>query len=396
MDDAIVVVEAVFGVLSQSLALLTDAGHNLSDVVALLLAWGAAVLARRTARPVKWTFTRREDFFGGEMDEGVYYFKVGARTDGTITAVEGRAVLTNQQWPVFHFLKHLVENTRIPNIYGKLGVESRVAAATLAHEMGLDRPIPVQYWAWLKNFVRGDWGYSFATKRPVLQEIWDRLPNTLYLTGFSLILALIIAIPVGIISATRQYSIFDHITTTLTYVGRSMPVYYSGLLLIIVFSIWLRWFPSGGMHTLGKEFSLIDSLRHLFLPMVSLSTLIAAKYVRFLRTSMLEVIHQDYIRTAAAKGLHNRIIIFKHAFRNAAIPLVTVVAIDLPVLFAGALFTETVYSWPGMGRLFVDSATRFDYSIVMGIVAAIAFLVVLSNLIADVIYGILDPRITYS
>jgi len=266
----------------------------------------------------------------------------------------------------------------------------------LRHEMGLDRPIPVQYWSWLKNFVRGDWGYSFATKRPVLQEIWDRLPNTLYLTGFSLILALIIAIPVGIISATRQYSIFDHITTTLTYVGRSMPVYYSGLLLIIIFSIWLRWFPSGGMHTLGKEFSIIDSLRHLFLPVVSLSTLIAAKYVRFLRTSMLEVIHQDYIRTAAAKGLHDRIIIFKHAFRNAAIPLVTVVAIDLPVLFAGALFTETVYSWPGMGRLFVDSATRFDYSIVMGIVAAIAFLVVLSNLIADVIYGILDPRITYS
>ncbi len=266
----------------------------------------------------------------------------------------------------------------------------------LRHEMGLDRPIPVQYWAWLKNFVRGDWGYSFATKRPVLQEIWDRLPNTLYLTGFSLILALIIAIPVGIISATRQYSIFDHITTTLTYVGRSMPVYYSGLLLIIIFSIWLRWFPSGGMHSLGKEFSIIDSLRHLFLPVVSLSTLIAAKYVRFLRTSMLEVIHQDYIRTAAAKGLHERIIIFKHAFRNAAIPLVTVVAIDLPVLFAGALFTETVYSWPGMGRLFVDSATRFDYSIVMGIVAAIAFLVVVSNLIADVIYGILDPRITYN
>ena len=266
----------------------------------------------------------------------------------------------------------------------------------LRHEMGLDRPIPVQYWAWLKNFVRGDWGYSFVTKRPVLQEIWDRLPNTLYLTGFSLILALIIAIPAGIISATRQYSIFDHITTTLTYVGRSMPVYYSGLLLIIIFSIWLRWFPSGGMHTLGKDSSIIDSLRHLFLPVLSLSTLIAAKYVRFLRTSMLEVIHQDYIRTAAAKGLQDRIIIFKHAFRNAAIPLVTVVAIDLPVLFAGALFTETVYSWPGMGRLFVDSATRFDYSIVMGIVAAIAFLVVLSNLIADVIYGILDPRITYS
>jgi peptide/nickel transport system permease protein len=175
-----------------------------------------------------------------------------------------------------------------------------------------------------------------------------------------------------------------------------MPVYYSGLLLIIIFSIWLRWFPSGGMHSLGKEFSIIDSLKHLFLPMLSLSTLIAAKYVRFLRTSMLEVIHQDYIRTAAAKGLKERVIIYKHAFRNAAIPLVTVVAIDLPVLFAGALFTETVYSWPGMGRLFVDAATRFDYSIVMGIVAAIAFLVVISNLLADIVYAILDPRITYT
>ncbi|MGD9333318.1 MAG: ABC transporter permease [Desulfobacterales bacterium] len=266
----------------------------------------------------------------------------------------------------------------------------------LRHEMGLDRPVHVQYFSWLKNISQGDWGYSFTTKRPVVTEIWERLPNTLYLTGVSLLVALLIAIPAGIISATRQYSIFDHIATTLTYVGRSMPVYYSGLLLIIIFSIWLRWFPSGGMHSLGKEFSIIDSLKHLFLPMLSLSTLIAAKYVRFLRTSMLEVIHQDYIRTAAAKGLKERVIIYKHAFRNAAIPLVTVVAIDLPVLFAGALFTETVYSWPGMGRLFVDAATRFDYSIVMGIVAAIAFLVVISNLLADIVYAILDPRITYT
>jgi peptide/nickel transport system permease protein len=175
-----------------------------------------------------------------------------------------------------------------------------------------------------------------------------------------------------------------------------MPVYYSGLLLIIFFSIWLRWLPAGGMYTLGKEFSLIDSLKHLFLPLLSLSTLIAAKYVRFLRTSMLEVIHQDYIRTAEAKGLHEKVVIYKHAFRNAAIPLVTIVAIDLPVLFAGALFTETVYSWPGMGRLFVNSSFRFDYPIVMGIVITLAFLVVISNLLADIVYAILDPRITYT
>ncbi|MCG8334254.1 MAG: ABC transporter permease [Proteobacteria bacterium] len=266
----------------------------------------------------------------------------------------------------------------------------------LRHEMGLDRPIYVQYFSWLGNFVQGDWGYSFTTKRPVLTEIWDRLPNTLVLTGASLLVSLLIAIPAGIISATRQYSLVDHTITSLTYVGRSMPVYYSGMLLIIVFSIWLRWFPSGGMHSLNAEFSLVDRLHHLFLPTLSLSMVIAAKYVRYLRTSMLEVIHQDYIRTASAKGIPHWVVVYKHAFRNAAIPLVTVVSLDLPVLFAGALFTETIYSWPGMGRLFVQSATNFDYSVVMGIVAVIAILVLLSNLLADIIYGILDPRITYN
>lgn len=266
----------------------------------------------------------------------------------------------------------------------------------LRHELGLDKPWYTQYAIWLKNFMAGDWGYSYATKRPVIREIGDRLGATIYLTGLSLLFSIIIAIPAGIISATRQYSVFDHIVTTFTYIGRSMPVYYSGLLLIIIFSIWLRWFPSGGMHTLGKEFSFIDGFRHLCLPLVSLSLLIAAKYVRFLRTSMLEVIHQDYIRTAYAKGLMDRVVIYKHAFRNAAIPLVTIIAIDLPVLFAGALFTETIYSWPGMGRLFVNSSLRFDYPIVMGIVTVIAFMVVISNLLADIVYAILDPRITYS
>ena len=266
----------------------------------------------------------------------------------------------------------------------------------LRHELGLDRPLHVQYIVWLGNFLKGDWGYSYATKRPVLTEIWDRLPNTVYLTALSLLVSLLVAIPVGIISATKQYSWFDHVVTMLTYIGRSMPVFYSGLLLIIIFSIWLRWLPSGGMQTLGKEFSFVDALRHLILPLVSLSLLIAAKYVRFLRTSMLEVIHQDYIRTARAKGVHDRLIVYKHAFRNAAIPLVTIVAVDLPILFAGALFTETIYSWPGVGRLFYDASIRFDYPVVMGIVLTIALLVVISNLLADMIYAMLDPRISYS
>ena len=266
----------------------------------------------------------------------------------------------------------------------------------LRHELGLDRPMHIQYFVWLTNFLKGDWGYSYATKRPVLAEIWDRLPNTIYLTGLSLIVSLCVAVPVGIISATKQYSWFDHVVTMLTYIGRSMPVFYSGLLLIIVFSIWLRWLPSGGMQTLGKEFSFLDALRHLILPLFSLSMLLAAKYVRFLRTSMLEVIHQDYIRTARSKGVGERFVVYKHAFRNAAIPLVTIVAVDLPVLFAGALFTETIYSWPGVGRLFYDASIRFDYPIVMGCVLTIALAVVISNLLADMIYAMLDPRISYT
>jgi peptide/nickel transport system permease protein len=228
----------------------------------------------------------------------------------------------------------------------------------LRHEMGLDQPVHVQYWAWLKNFAQGDWGYSFTTKRPVLVEIWDRLPNTLYLTGISLIVALIIAIPAGIISATRQYSVFDHLTTTLAYIGRSMPVFYSGLLLIIIFSIWLRWLPSGGMHTLGKEFSIVDSLRHLFLPVLSLSTLIAAKYVRFLRTSMLEVIHLDYIRSAAAKGLSERAVIFKHALRNALLPTITLLGLQVPYLISGSVIIERIFNVPGMGLLRLTRSAR--------------------------------------
>jgi len=266
----------------------------------------------------------------------------------------------------------------------------------LRHEMGLDRPIHVQYFSWLKNFLRGDWGYSFTTKRPVLTEIWERLPNTIYLTGFSLIVALLIAIPAGIISATRQYSVFDHITTTLAYVGRSMPVYYSGLLLIIIFSIWLRWFPSGGMNTLGEEFSLTDSLMHLFLPMLSLSTLIAAKYVRFLRTSMLEVIHQDYIRTAAAKGLGERVIIYKHAFRNAILPLFTIIMFDLgSIVFGGAYLTEIVFGIPGLGQISFKAIFADDYPVVIAVTLIGTFLILMINLITDIAYTYLDPRIRY-
>lgn len=268
--------------------------------------------------------------------------------------------------------------------------------ARLEQRLGLDRPIPVQYFYWLTNLLQGEWGMSYAANRSVALMIWERFPATIYLTGLSLLCSLVIALPVGILAATKQYSLFDHLVTSLTYVGRSMPPFWTGLLLILIFSVSLRWFPAGGMYTLGSEgVSWRDYLHHLFLPLCNLALILAAKYARFLRASMLETIHQDFMRTARAKGVSEGAIILKHGLKNAAIPLITIISLDLPFLFSGALYTETIFSWPGIGRLFIESAFRFDYPVIMGIVTIIAALVILSNLLADILYALLDPRITY-
>jgi peptide/nickel transport system permease protein len=267
--------------------------------------------------------------------------------------------------------------------------------ARLEAQLGLNKPIAIQYLYWLTDLLQGKWGISYASNRPVAIIIWERFPATLSLTGFSLLLALLIALPVGILSATKQYSLFDHAVTSVTYIGRSMPPFWTGLLLILLFSVSLRWFPAGGMYTLGGETSWGDYLHHLVLPMSNLALILAAKYARFLRASMLEAVHQDYIRTARAKGVSEIAIILVHSLKNAAIPLITIIALDLPFLFSGALFTEQIFSWPGIGRLFIESAFRFDYPVIMGIVTIISTLVIVSNLLADILYAILDPRIAY-
>ncbi len=263
----------------------------------------------------------------------------------------------------------------------------------LEHAFGLDRPLAEQYGEWLGRFLSGDWGYSFATHLPVLQMIGDRLPNTVYLMGTVYLVTLLIALPIGILTAIRQYSWFDHLVTGWTFVAFSMPTFWLGLVLIIVFGLNLRLLPLGGMATLGVPFDLADRLRHLILPVATLSLVGIGHYVRYLRASMLETIGQDYVRTARAKGLGERLVVGRHAFKNAAIPLVTVAALDLPELFVGALVTEQIFGWPGMGRLFWDAATRLDYPILMGVLAVSSALIVLANLIADVAYGYLDPRI---
>lgn len=266
----------------------------------------------------------------------------------------------------------------------------------LEKAFGLDQPLPIQYVNWLGAFLRLDWGYSFASHQPVLSLIGERLPNTLYLMGTVFLVVLLIAIPIGVFTAMKQYSVFDHVITGATFAFLSTPTFWLGLLLIILFGLQLRWLPLGGMATPGADFDLGDRARHLILPVMTLALVQVGGHVRYLRASMLETIGQDYMRTARAKGLPERILVMRHAFKNAAIPLVTIVALDLPELFVGALVTEQIFGWPGMGRLFWDAATRSDYPVLQGILAVSSALIIFANLAADVLYGYLDPRIRYS
>jgi peptide/nickel transport system permease protein len=267
--------------------------------------------------------------------------------------------------------------------------------ARLEQQLGLDQPVPVQYLRWLTGFVQGDWGYSYVTQQPVLPMVLERFGKTLLLMGLALLVTLLFAVPLGIISATRQYSLFDYGVTAAAFIGYALPSFWLGLVLILVFALHLRWFPAGGMATLGAPFSLQDRLWHLVLPVFTVAFAATGYYTRYVRSAILEVKNQDYIRTAQAKGLAERIVLYKHAFRNAAVPLVTVVALHVPQIFTGAVVIETIFSWPGMGRLYWESATRFDYPVLMAVVAVSALAVVLANLIADVSYGLLDPRVRY-
>ena len=272
----------------------------------------------------------------------------------------------------------------------------------LMEARGLNDPWLVQYGRWLAGAVRGDFGASLQTGRPALTEVAERVPNTAILVGSAFLVTLLVAIPIGVLSALRQYSVFDHVVTTLTFMGQSIPVYWLGLLLILVFYIGLSnpftggpLFPAGGMYSLDSEHLLTNRLWHLVLPVSMLVATWAAWYTRFLRASMLDVLSQDYVRTARAKGMPHRRVVYRHALRNAAMPLVTLIGLDLPIVFSGALYTETIFSWPGMGRLFYQSAMRRDYPVLMAIVMLTSVLIVLGNFLADVAYGLLDPRIKY-
>jgi len=274
--------------------------------------------------------------------------------------------------------------------------------AKLEAKLGLDQPLPIQYAKWMGDMLQGDLGESIKFRRPVAEMISERIPNTLVLVGVSFFVTLLIAIPVGVLSARKPYSAFDYSMTTITFMGQSLPVYWLGLGLILIFYVSIKnpatgdpLFPGSGMNTIGKEGDLLDTLWHLVLPVIALSLGWVAWYSRFLRSSMLDVLHEDYIRTARAKGLRDGVVHYKHALRNAILPLVTLVALDLPSLFAGALFVETIFSWPGMGRLFWDAARGRDYPVLLGVVMITAVLIIACNILADLAYGILDPQVKY-
>jgi peptide/nickel transport system permease protein len=265
--------------------------------------------------------------------------------------------------------------------------------ARLRAKYGLDDPVPVRYFKWLGNVLSGDLGTSFVSKQPVIEEIGQRLPNTLLLMGVALIVTLLIAVPLGVISALRQYSALDTGLTALAFAGNSLPVFWFGLLLIIVFHVRLGWFPGSGMTTLGQPFSLADLAWHMVLPVTMLALVTAAGYMRYMRSSMLDVKNQDYMRTARAKGLAERAVNMRHGLRNALIPLVTLLAFEIPALFGGALYTETIFAWPGMGRLFYERAIKGDIPMTMALVLIFSALTIIAMFLADVVYTLLDPRI---
>jgi len=294
----------------------------------------------------------------------------------------------------------------------------------LRRQFGLDKPIAVQYLYWLvgndwtkidldgdgvaetigqrKGVLRGDFGTSLVNRgKPVLQVIWDRLPNTLLLMGASEIVIIIGALLIGIYSALRQYSLVDHVVTAVSFVGYSMPIFFIALLTMYIFSVnFKRWglpyLPTVGMFDPGIGKTAGQVALHMILPVFSLSFIYFAGYSRYVRSTMLEVMSQDYIRTAKSKGLPRPVIVYLHALKNASLPIVTVIGLDLPLLLAGAIVTERIFAWPGMGRLFLDHVSRSDTPVVMGILMMISVAVVVFQIIVDVVYAWLDPRIRYS
>ncbi|MDF7658663.1 ABC transporter permease [Erwiniaceae bacterium L1_54_6] len=266
------------------------------------------------------------------------------------------------------------------------------AMQRIATQMGLNRPLPVQYFDWLSHLLRGDWGRSYRDGQPVLSIIFSHLPATLLLMCTSMVFSIAIGVWIGIQSAIKRDSLFDRMATMGAMVALSIPTFWFGLVAIYFFALKLQWLPAGNMYTVGDG-SLLDVLRHLILPVLVLTFVDVAIWSRYMRTATLEVINQDFIKTARAKGVAPRRVLLKHVVGNALLPMITLAGMQLPTILGGALVAETVFTWPGMGRLFLDSLGYSDYPVVMGLLMCSAILVLIGNLLADVITALVDPRI---
>jgi peptide/nickel transport system permease protein len=312
---------------------------------------------------------------------------------------------------VFLFMR-LTPGDPVDIMMGQGGAVSAGEIENLRHEFHLDEPLPVQLWLFLKDAVRGDLGYSYIQKRPVSELIGERLPATIELAVGALFFALFISIPIGIISAVRQHSLVDQFSMAGAFLGTSMPAFWLGIILILLFSVRLQWLPVQGRISYGAELqevtglyvldslltrnwtALLSSLKHLILPSVSLGAAVAAIVARVLRSSMVEILRQDYITLARAKGQAEFLVVMKHALRNALIPTVTVVGLQVGSLLGGNMIVETVFGWPGLGRLVVRAIFDRDFPLVQGTVMVYAFTYVTANLIVDIVYTYLNPKIT--
>ena len=269
----------------------------------------------------------------------------------------------------------------------------------LAEQYGLNEPIYVQYVDWLREVTQGNLGNSFESNRPVLDLILQRLPNTIKLAGISLFFTLLIALPLGIISAVKQNTITDYALTLFSFIGISIPSFWLALMILYFFGVELRWLPTRGMRSImvepGTWNGIKDSLQHYVLPVIAVTLIGLSGYVRFQRAAMLEVIGQDYIRTARAKGVPERTVILKHAWRNALLPIITLLGYVLVIMVEGSIVVETIFTWPGMGLLAVDALTNKDYPLVMGVVLLSSLMIVFGTLLSDILYAVVDPRVRY-
>ena len=261
--------------------------------------------------------------------------------------------------------------------------------------MGLDKPIVIRYFIWLGDLLHGDFGISYRTSQEVSLMISQRIMPSLMLTGTGILAAMLVGVPLGIISAYKPNSVWAHVSTFISFLGASVPNFFLSLLLIYVLAVKLKWFPTSGMQSSGMSGNLLDLLHHLALPAFVCGIQPIGNYIKQTRSSVLEVLNEEYIKTARSKGLTNVVIVLKHAFRNALIPIVTTISLSIPFLIGGAVVTEQIFAWPGIGSLMITAITSRDYPVIMGVAVLICGVVLVANLILDLIYAALDPRIKF-